>query len=69
LKHFACVFWKRLRNILGAESHSVTCVSVLNIEIRTRWRAKQDREHENIKCSKLGFWGGSFHCDGTFGTG
>jgi hypothetical protein len=67
-RHSACVFWKRPQSP-GIESHSVSCVSVLNMEIRTRWRAEQDQEHENIKCSKINFWGGSFRCDRIFGTG
>jgi len=53
----------------GAESHSVSCVSVLNREIRTRWRVEKDQEHENIKSSKIIFWGGSSRCYRIFGTG
>jgi hypothetical protein len=53
----------------SAESHSVSCVSVLNTKIRKSWRAEQDQEYENIKCSKISLLGGSSHRDRIFGAG
>ncbi|PYL77388.1 MAG: hypothetical protein DMF26_04385 [Verrucomicrobia bacterium] len=53
----------------GGKSHSVTCISVFKREIRKRWRAEQDQEHEKIKCSKINFLAGTHRSDRIFGTG
>jgi hypothetical protein len=65
VEYSACLWRERLRNIatLNAERH--LCLS-FNRKIRTRWRAEQDQEHENIKSSKINFFGGSSRCNRSF---
>jgi len=69
VKHSACGLWKHLRNIPALNRTASAAFSVLNKEIQKRWRAEQEQEHENIKCSKINFLGGSSRCGRIFGAG